>query len=640
MTKKKLNKKNCKKRLNKISYKKKHYGGANSPPIPEDLEISVKNVLNIYQFDNIEMTRGTVELKLDTNNINCILRFSKSKLVLSYVDKTTNTKKHEIIKTTNDLQTKLNNLNIINIFYYININIRPPLQFKENYNYLKLKVEDSGTLLNTNDKDEYILRHSSTGKKYIIYKIESGIQETEITSNEDLIKILSDNLNLKEKKYSLKFISVKDFLISFIPLTTPDFMVQLPIEAELSNYFTKQGEIHTEEYGEVYDIILGKSLKETIEKKKKYVVKEFLDGDGYEKSIKYEIYILSRIKQIENHTSFSPEIFKCIYVKDTKKYYLIMEKLDINLDVYAKSISETKFIGTKTAYRKPPEKTLFKNCLIPLLELFNTLHKNNIVHRNVKPQNIMVTKDKKFKIIDFGLSYIKGDEIEHFFEEGILPYSNTKYYSSPIKNREHSVENFFQEILKTDEYSLSIVLYETLVASFNPTIFIYSKNFNLSFYLNFMIESQEKEYIDTYQSYKAELNFKEDSEINDPKFNYKNLKKMIEIVKNAVKRPYGGKIGSAITSFGLKYNEYSKRQEYFQSNEFEILERFIKTNLNPDTDFKDRISIEQILTDLKSITISPHRGTIPPLRGGFKKKTKRKNSKRKNKKFTKSKTSK
>ena len=39
-----------------------------------------------------------------------------------------------------------------------------------------------------------------------------------------------------------------------------------------------------------------------------------------------------------------------------------------------------------------------------ILKSVNYLHKNNILHRDLKPQNILVTKDFEVRICDFGLS--------------------------------------------------------------------------------------------------------------------------------------------------------------------------------------------------------------------------------------------
>ena len=51
-----------------------------------------------------------------------------------------------------------------------------------------------------------------------------------------------------------------------------------------------------------------------------------------------------------------------------------------------------------------------KKPIIELLKGLNDAHKVGVIHRDLKPSNVMVTKDKKFKIIDFGISaYIENE---------------------------------------------------------------------------------------------------------------------------------------------------------------------------------------------------------------------------------------
>ena len=80
-------------------------------------------------------------------------------------------------------------------------------------------------------------------------------------------------------------------------------------------------------------------------------------------------------------------------------------------------------------------------------------HKNNIIHRDVKPQNILVTKDGVAKITDFGIAKAATDAT-------IVTQPNTVmgsvHYFSPEQARGQYVDE------KSDIYSLGIVLYEMI----------------------------------------------------------------------------------------------------------------------------------------------------------------------------------
>lgn len=83
-------------------------------------------------------------------------------------------------------------------------------------------------------------------------------------------------------------------------------------------------------------------------------------------------------------------------------------------------------------------------------------HKNHIIHRDVKPHNILITNSGIAKITDFGIAKAMSDAtIVDNSQEGIM---GSVHYFSPEQARGGYVDE------KSDIYSLGIVLYEMLTS--------------------------------------------------------------------------------------------------------------------------------------------------------------------------------
>ena len=77
-------------------------------------------------------------------------------------------------------------------------------------------------------------------------------------------------------------------------------------------------------------------------------------------------------------------------------------------------------------------------------------HRNNIVHRDIKPQNIMLTEDNRVKVTDFGIARASTSSTVTTTSEAL----GSVHYFSPEQARGGYTDE------KSDIYSLGIVMYE------------------------------------------------------------------------------------------------------------------------------------------------------------------------------------
>ena len=77
-------------------------------------------------------------------------------------------------------------------------------------------------------------------------------------------------------------------------------------------------------------------------------------------------------------------------------------------------------------------------------------HENLIIHRDIKPQNIMVLKNGQIKMMDFGIAKLPNTETVTVTDKAI----GTVYYMSPEQARGKKVDT------RTDIYSYGAMLYE------------------------------------------------------------------------------------------------------------------------------------------------------------------------------------
>jgi tetratricopeptide (TPR) repeat protein len=87
--------------------------------------------------------------------------------------------------------------------------------------------------------------------------------------------------------------------------------------------------------------------------------------------------------------------------------------------------------------------------LVQMCEALAYAHDKKIVHRDIKTANTMWTRDKKAKIMDFGLAKVVEEVRNH-----TTLVSGTPYYMSPEQTLGRNVDH------RTDIYSLGVTIYE------------------------------------------------------------------------------------------------------------------------------------------------------------------------------------
>ena len=125
-------------------------------------------------------------------------------------------------------------------------------------------------------------------------------------------------------------------------------------------------------------------------------------------------------------------------------HYFIMEYVDgPNL----RQIERAGKLTTRQALQIIPQ----------ICEALQFAHDEGVVHRDVKPENVLLDKKGRVKIADFGLAKILGREPKDLRLPGVRDVMGTPHYMAP-----EQVEHPQEVDHRADIYSLGVVFYEML----------------------------------------------------------------------------------------------------------------------------------------------------------------------------------
>ena len=162
------------------------------------------------------------------------------------------------------------------------------------------------------------------------------------------------------------------------------------------------------------------------------------------------------------------------------------------------------------------------NIAIQIASALETAHKHNIIHRDIKPHNIIITEDGMAKVTDFGIAKAVSNSTITAFGTTI----GSVHYFSP----EHARGGFTDA--KSDIYSLGIVMYEMLTGKVP---------FDADTPVSVALKQVQEEAVEPIK-YNPSIPISVNRIIlkamqKDPNLRYQNATEMLEDLSIALKRP-------------------------------------------------------------------------------------------------------
>lgn len=193
-----------------------------------------------------------------------------------------------------------------------------------------------------------------------------------------------------------------------------------------------------------------------------YVYKAYLNESNFRVALK--IYRLKKLDPIQRF-----QLFREIRIHSILDHPNIIEVFGIfkegNVIVFVE-----EFLKKGDLYRILFQKNhvmskefILQSIIKPILSALQYLHSNNIIHRDIKLENILVDESWKVKLCDFGLSINTSEELP-VTRVGTKDYlapevSKCPFKKTPEENKNNTSYAYNQ---KVDVYSLGILIFELM----------------------------------------------------------------------------------------------------------------------------------------------------------------------------------
>lgn len=197
-------------------------------------------------------------------------------------------------------------------------------------------------------------------------------------------------------------------------------------------------QLHRDNWSEVW---LGTDCQD--EKQKVVVIKSFRCNETARENFRTKMFF----KEVEdlrifNHQNIS-KVFGAGVDPQNKIYYIVTEYCGLQT-------LESVIAANRISYHQK------LSVITQIIDALVYAHSKNVIHRNLKPSNILINDLNKVKLIDFGLNKLKNILYDGFSGENHVSRKYDSWEQMVFKGIDH----------RTDQYSLGIIIYELLTGSF------------------------------------------------------------------------------------------------------------------------------------------------------------------------------